>query len=98
MRNQLPLLVHHSQPRYNSLPKTSIDSVTLHQRPVGVTFAVFAPKATSQIHSAMLRIAQTKSRGLVVTTSAFRASNAGIRIPRTQTKVLSPLASDTNPS
>ena len=93
LHSQTALLVHDSQPRYDALPGTSIGSVTLHQRPVGVTFAVFAPIAASQIHTAMLRIADTKARGLVVTTRTFRASNTGIRNTRTQTKALSAVPS-----
>src|SRR5208282_1989546 len=93
LHSQTAPLVHDSQPRYDALPGASIGSVTLHQSPVGVAFAVFAPIAASQIHTAMLRIAETKSRGLVVTTRTFQASNAGIRKTGTQTKALSAASS-----
>ena len=53
---------------YDALPGTSIRTIALHQRPIGVPFAIFATKATLQIHAAMLRFQETKSRGLVVTT------------------------------
>ena len=46
-------LVQDSQPRNDPLPRTSIGSVTLDQRPVGVTFAILVPIAASQIHTAM---------------------------------------------
>src|SRR5882762_8590971 len=89
--SQTAPLVHYSQPRDHALPGTSIGSVTLHQRPIGVTFAILAPIATSQIHTAMLRIEETKSIGLVVTTRAFRAKTLDLSNTPTQPKALAPL-------
>jgi hypothetical protein len=89
--SQTAPLVHHSQPRDHALPGASSGSVTLHQRPIGVTFAILAPIATSQIHTAMLRIEETKSRGLVVTTRAFHAKTVELSNTPTQTKALAPL-------
>src|SRR6266478_9997999 len=74
--SQTAPLVHHSQPRDNALPGASIGSVALDQCPIGVTFAILASIATSQIHNVMLRIEDSKSRGLVVTTRAFHAKTA----------------------
>jgi hypothetical protein len=56
-----------------------------------VTFAILTPIATSQIHNVMLRIKETKSRGLVVTTHAFHAKTAERSNTPTQTKALAPL-------
>src|SRR5262249_12654499 len=88
---QTALLVHHSQPRYDALPGTSIRTIALHQRPIGVPFAIFATKATPQIHAAMLRFQETKSRGLVVTTCTFRWQKKPLHNTQPQTKELAAL-------
>src|SRR5215469_7751436 len=88
---QTALLVHHSQPRYDALPGTSIRTIALHQRPIGVPFAIFATKATPQIHAAMLRFQETKSRGLVVTTCTFRWQTTPLHNTQPQTKELAAL-------
>src|SRR5215469_6567101 len=88
---QTALFVHHPQPRYDALPRTSLRTIAFHQRPIGVPFAIFATKATSQIHAAMLRFQQTKARGLVVTTCTFRRQTTPFHNTQPQTKELAVL-------
>src|SRR5205085_2205503 len=45
---QTTLFVHHSQPRYDTLSGTSLGSIALYQRPIGVPFAILAAIATAQ--------------------------------------------------
>jgi len=71
--------------------RSRVKQVAASQSPVCMTFAILAPIATSQIHTAMLQIDETKSRGLVVTTRAFRAKTAELSNTPTQTKALAPL-------
>jgi hypothetical protein len=71
---QTALLVHHPQPGHDSLPRPACGAVTLDQGPVRVPLTILASVTTPQVHAAMLRIVDTDSRGLVVTTSAFPQS------------------------
>jgi hypothetical protein len=51
-----------------------------------VAFAILLSIAAPQVHSSMLRIYGSDSRGLVVTTSAFRNSETQTRQQRDENK------------
>src|ERR1039458_7218655 len=73
LHSQATLLIHRAQPCHHPLPRSSHGAIALHQGPVSMALAILLSIAAPQIHSSILRIYESDSRGLVVTTSAFRS-------------------------
>ncbi len=81
LHSQAALLIHRAQPGHHPLPRSARRAIALNQSPVSVTLAVLLSVAAPHIHGSILRIWQSDSRGLVVTTLAFRNGEAHARNP-----------------
>ena len=60
----------------HALTRAARRAIAFHQCPIGVTLAVFAPVASPQVHTAIVRIRPAISKGLVFTARAFQRTTA----------------------
>src|SRR5260370_32347670 len=66
-----PLPIHLTEVGHHALPRAPRRAIAFHQSPVAVTLAILLAIATTQVHTSILQIPTSLSRGLVFTTNAF---------------------------